>query len=137
MIERPRDPKVFIITKKMWMGIIGYGVLFTILLLVLLVTNACSLSEFFTIFVMLQFWNLFNARVFGQNRSIFNGLLKNKAFIAIATVIFIGQILIVQFGGNVFRTEPLSLTTWLYIVGTTSLVTIIPEIFRTTKKLVK
>ena len=137
MTERPRDPKAFIITKKMWMGIIGYGVLFTIILLVLLVTNACSLSEFFTIFVMLQFWNLFNARVFGQNRSIFNGLLKNKAFIAIATVIFIGQILIVQFGGNVFRTEPLSLTTWLYIVGTTSLVTIIPEIFRTTKKLVK
>ena len=137
MTERPRDPKAFIITKKMWMGIIGYGVLFTIILLVLLVTNACSLSEFFTIFVMLQFWNLFNARVFGQNRSIFNGLLKNKAFIAIATVIFIGQILIVQFGGNVFRTEPLSLTTWLYIVGVTSLVTIVPEIFRTTKKLVK
>lgn len=137
MTERPRDPKAFIITKNMWMGIIGYGVLFTIILLVLLVTNACSLSEFFTIFVMLQFWNLFNARVFGQNRSIFNGLLRNKAFIAIAAVIFIGQILIVQFGGNVFRTEPLSLTTWLYIVGTTSLVTIIPEIFRTIKKLIK
>ena len=137
MTERPRDPKAFIITKKMWMGIIGYGVLFTIILLVLLVTNACSLSEFFTIFVMLQFWNLFNARVFGQNRSIFNGLLRNKVFIAIAAVIFIGQILIVQFGGNVFRTEPLSFTTWLYIVGATSLVTIIPEIFRTIKKLIK
>ena len=137
MTERPRDPKAFIITKKMWIGIIGYGVLFTIILLVLLVTNACSLSEFFTIFVMLQFWNLFNARVFGQNRSIFNGLLRNKAFIAITAIIFIGQILIVQFGGNVFRTEPLSLTTWFYIVGTTSLVTIIPEIFRTIKKLIK
>lgn len=137
MTERPRDPKAFIITNKMWIGIIGYGVLFTIILLILLVTNACSLSEFFTIFVMLQFWNLFNARVFGQNRSIFNGLLRNKAFIAIAAVIFIGQILIVQFGGNVFRTEPLSLTTWLCIVGTTSLVTIIPEIFRTIKKLIK
>ena len=119
------------------MGIIGYGVLFTIILLVLLVTNTCSLSEFFTIFVMLQFWNLFNARVFEQNRSIFNGLLRNKAFIAITAVIFIGQILIVQFGGNVFRTEPLSLTTWLCIVGITSLVTIIPEIFRIIKKLIK
>lgn len=137
MTERPRDPKAFIITKKMWMGIIGYGVLFTIILLALLVTNACSLSEFFTIFVMLQFWNLFNARVFGQNRSIFNGLLRNKAFIAIVAIIFIGQILIVQFGGNVFRTEPLNLVTWLCIVGTTSFVTIIPEIFRIIKKLIK
>ena len=73
--------------------------------------------------------------ILGTGKTIL--IQKNKAFIAIATVIFIGQILIVQFGGNVFRTEPLSLTTWLYIVGTTSLVTIIPEIFRTTKKLVK
>ena len=64
-------------------------------------------------------------------------MLRNKAFIAIAAIIFIGQILIVQFGGNVFRTKPLSLTTWLCIVGTTSLFTIIPAILRTIKKQIK
>lgn len=137
MTERPRDPKVFIITKKMCIDIIGMGLIFAMILIALLVSNRCSLTEFFTIFVMLQFWNLFNARVFGQNRSVFNGLFRNKAFIGIAAIIFIGQVLIVQFGGDVFRTEPLSLTTWLYIVGITSLIAIIPEIFKTIKNIVK
>lgn len=137
MTERPRDPKAFIITKKMCIDIIGMGLIFAMILIALLVSNRCSLTEFFTIFVMLQFWNLFNARVFGQNRSVFNGLFRNKAFIGIAAIIFIGQVLIVQFGGDVFRTEPLSLTTWLYIVGITSLIAIIPEIFKTIKNIVK
>lgn len=137
MTERPRDPKAFIITKKMCIDIIGMGLIFAMILIALLVSNRCSLTEFFTIFVMLQFWNLFNARVFGQNRSVFNGLFRNKAFISIAAIIFIGQVLIVQFGGDIFRTEPLSLTTWLYIVGITSLIAIIPEIFKTIKNIVK
>lgn len=135
MSESPRDPSAFIITSKMWKEIFGVGLLYFAVLLYLLVTNYCTLTEFFTIFVMLQFWNLFNARVFGQNRSIFDGLGKNFAFIGICLVIFIGQILIVQFGGDVFRTEPLDLTKWLEIIGITAVVPIVRELSYWAKKL--
>lgn len=137
MSEQPRDPKAFIITKRMWYEIFGVSILYFGILLYLLISNTCSLTEFFTIFVMLQFWNLFNARVFGQDRSIFNGLLSNSAFIGICLVIFIGQILIVQFGGDVFRTEPLSIETWLEIVGLTAIVPVCRELFYWIKKLFK
>lgn len=137
MSEQPRDPKAFIITKRMWYEIFGVGILYFGILLYLLISNTYSLTEFFTIFVMLQFWNLFNARVFGQNRSIFNGLLSNPAFIGICLVIFIGQILIVQFGGDVFRTEPLSIETWLEIVGFTAIVPVCRELLYWAKKLFK
>lgn len=137
MSEQPRDPKAFIITKRMWYEIFGVSILYFGILLYLLISNTYSLTEFFTIFVMLQFWNLFNARVFGQDRSIFNGLLSNPAFIGICLVIFIGQILIVQFGGDVFRTEPLSIETWLEIVGLTAIVPVCRELFYWIKKLFK
>lgn len=137
MSEQPRDPKAFIITKRMWYEIFGVGILYFGVLLYLLINNTCNLTEFFTIFVMLQFWNLFNARVFGQDRSIFNGLLNNPAFIGICLVIFVGQILIVQFGGDVFRTEPLSIETWLEIVGLTAIVPVCRELLYWAKKLFK
>lgn len=137
MSEQPRDPKAFIITKRMWYEIFGVSILYFSILLYLLISNTYSLTEFFTIFVMLQFWNLFNARVFGQDRSIFNGLLSNPAFIGICLVIFIGQILIVQFGGDVFRTEPLSIETWLEIVGLTAIVPVCRELLYWIKKLFK
>lgn len=137
MSEQPRDPKAFIITKRMWYEIFGVGILYFGILLYLLISNTYSLTEFFTIFVMLQFWNLFNARVFGQDRSIFNGLLSNPAFIGICLVIFIGQILIVQFGGDVFRTEPLNIETWLKIVGLTAIVPVCRELLYWIKKLFK
>lgn len=133
----PRDPKAFIITKAMWTEILGIGIIYTGILLYLLISNICSLTEFFTIFVMLQFWNLFNARVFGQDRSIFDGLGKNVAFIGICLVIFIGQVLIVQFGGDVFRTEPLDIETWFRIVGITAIVPVVRELLYWIKKLFK
>lgn len=135
MKEQPRDPKAFIITKPMWTEIFGVGLFYFAVLLYLLISKVCSETEFFTIFVMLQFWNLFNARVFGQNRSIFNGLGSNLAFIGICLVIFVGQILIVQFGGNVFRTEPLDFETWLKIIGITAVVPVVRELFYWVKKL--
>lgn len=135
MKEQPRDPKAFIITKPMWIEIFGVGLFYFAVLLYLLISRVCNETEFFTVFVMLQFWNLFNARVFGQNRSIFNGLGNNLAFIGICLVIFVGQILIVQFGGNVFRTEPLDFETWLKIIGITAVVPVVRELFYWVKKL--
>ena len=135
MQEQPRDPKAFIITKQMWVEIFGVGLFYFAILLYLLISKVCNETEFFTIFVLLQFWNLFNTRVFGQNRSIFNGLGKNLAFIGICLVIFVGQVLIVQFGGDVFRTEPLDFDTWLKIIGITAIVPVIREVFYWVKKL--
>lgn len=128
MNERPRDPKAFIITKDMWLEIGVKGLIFFIIMVVLLVTNWVNLTQFFTIFVMLQWWNLFNARVFGQNRSIFDGLGNNWAFTGITLVILVGQFLIVQFGGEMFRTEPLTWGQWLCIIGVTSLVAVFDEV---------
>lgn len=137
MKDKPRSPKAFIITKPMWAEIFGVGIIFFIFLVYLLYTNAVSLTEFFTIFVMLQWWNLFNARVFGQRRSIFDGLLKNPAFVGIALVILIGQFLIVQYGGAMFRTEPLSMETWGLILGGTSIVAVGRELAYQLSKIFK
>lgn len=137
MKDKPRSPKAFIITKQMWYEIFGVGIIFFIFLVTLLYTKAVSLTEFFTIFVLLQWWNLFNARVFGQRRSIFDGLLKNPAFAGIALVILVGQFLIVQYGGAMFRTEPLSMETWVLILAGTSIVTVVRELFYQISKIFK
>lgn len=128
MKEKPRDPKAFIITNDMWLEIALTGILFFAIMITLLVSDFVNLTEFFTIFVMLQWWNLFNARVYGQERSIFDGLGNNFAFIGISLVILVGQILIVQFGGEMFRTEPLDLGTWISIIGLTSIIVIAREL---------
>lgn len=137
MKDKPRSPKAFIITKQMWYEIFGVGIIFFIFLVTLLYTKAVSLTEFFTIFVLLQWWNLFNARVFGQRRSIFDGLLKNPAFAGIALVILVGQFLIVQYGGAMFRTEPLSMETWGLILAGTSIVTVARELMYQISKIFK
>lgn len=85
---------------------------------------------FFTIFVMLYFWNLFNAKCFGLRQSAFAKLSRNKGFLAIAAAILVGQILIVQFGGSIFRTVPLSVRDWLLIIAGTSVVLWIGELLR-------
>lgn len=137
MNEKPRDPKAFIITPDMWLTIGAMGSIFFAIMVTLLVTNWVNLTQFFTIFVMLQWWNLFNARVFGQDRSIFDGLGKNWAFTGIALVILVGQFLIVQFGGEMFRTEPLTWEQWSWIIGGTSLVIIIHEILHVFARIAK
>ena len=85
---------------------------------------------FFTFFVMLQFWNLFNARVFGTTDSAFKGLSKSYGMELIVLAILVGQFLIVQFGGAVFRTEPLDWQTWLLIIGVSSTVLWVGELIR-------
>lgn len=134
MNERPRDPKAFIITSDMWMNIGAVGTLFFAIMVVLLATEWVNLTQFFTIFVMLQWWNLFNARVFGQDRSVFNGLGNNWAFTGIALVILFGQFLIVQFGGEMFRTEPMSILEWFLILLGTSIVVITREVSHLLKR---
>jgi Ca2+-transporting ATPase len=153
MKDKPRKNEAFIITPAMRFSILFVGLSFVIILLGMLFAfsnpgcldtifshiapehrHAYSLSYFFTFFVMLQFWNMFNAKAFLSNKSAFNGLSKSVGFLVVALVILIGQILIVEFGGEVFRTVPLMMRDWLFIIGVTSLVLWIGEIVRLFKK---
>ena len=144
MNEKPRRSTDFIISKAMQYNIFGVGTVFLIVLLGMIYyyTNAEGgmtvhrLTIFFTFFVMLQFWNLFNARVFGTNDSAFKGLSKSYGMELIVIAILGGQILIVQFGGAVFRTEPLDWQTWLIIIGISSLVLWVGELIRFVQRLI-
>lgn len=129
MNRPPRNPNDFIVSKVMARHILTVGVIFLVFLAWLLlyiqrdnIITDYELSIFFSVFVMLQFWNLFNARCLGRSQSAFSKIFENKGFITIATAIFIGQILMVQFGGTVFRTVPLSLRDWVIIIAGTSIV---------------
>ena len=138
MKEKPRKSSDFIITKTMARTILGTGLLFLGVLLSLLIyfkglpggLTTYRLTYFFTFFVLLQFWNLFNMRVFGTNQSVFTGFIQSKIFGFVALSIFVGQLIIVEFGGTVFRCEPLSFSAWLEIIGLTSLVLLGGEIKR-------
>ena len=143
MQEKPRKSTDFIITRPMWWNIIGVGIIFLVVLMGMLWyynhtpegMTTHDLTVFFTFFVMLQFWNLFNARVFGTNHSAFNHLNKSYGMELIVLAIIVGQVIIVQYGGAVFRTVPLDWMTWLQIVGLSSCVLWVGEIYRGVKRL--
>ena len=144
MNEKPRRRSDFIITPTMRKHILGVGLAFLVLLMGALAyfnnlpggMNVHHLTMFFTLFVMLQFWNLFNASVFGTNHSVFKDANHAKGMLSVAAIILVGQIIIVTFGGKVFRTEPLSVAEWLYIVGGTSIVLWMGEASRAVKRLI-
>lgn len=145
MNEKPRKRTDFIITPAMRNNILGVGLGFLVILMGLLTCfktlpggmDLHHLTVFFTIFVMLQFWNLFNASVFGTNHSFFKDASHTLGMLSVALIILVGQFLIVTFGGKVFRTEPLPPMEWLYIIGGTSVVLWIGEIWRGIQRLKK
>ena len=142
MHHPPRRTTDFIITRPMAITIFSQAAIFLALLLGLLgyfsyTGQELTLYEqsiFFTTFVLLQFWNLFNARCIGVMTSAFSNLKNSKPFIAIAALIFVLQIIIVQWGGDAFRTTPLLLRDWLAIIGGTSLILWLGEWLRWRKR---
>ncbi len=137
MENKPRRNNAFIITPAMRYNILFVGLSFVAIMLCLLyrfsvdgVLGDYDLSFFFTLFVMLQFWNMFNAKAFFSGKSAFYEIQKSAGFMVVALIILIGQVLIVEFGGEVFRTVPLSVKDWLIIIGSTSLVLWIGEVVR-------
>lgn len=140
MKDKPRksgENGDFIITKQMTWNIFGVGIVFVLVLMALLFyyhaadgLNAHDLSCFFTFFVFLQFWNMFNAKAYLTGRSAFADLKNCKSFLWVSLLILIGQYLIVTFGGTMFNVIPLPWTDWLTIFGVTSLVLWIGELFR-------
>lgn len=134
----------FIITRPMAYNIFGVGIAFVLILMgVLYYFHAQTgltphdLSWFFSFFVMLQFWNMFNAKAFMEGRSAFANLKESKSFLFVALLILIGQYLIVTFGGEMFNVVPLSLKDWGIIIGSSSLVLWIGEIARGISRLTK
>ena len=135
--EKPRSRDAFIITPAMVRGIAIIGGLFFLVTFALLFyfervagIDAEELTIFFTIFVMLQWWNLFNARTLGSCHSTFRRIWAAPGFLLILALVLFGQWLIVTFGGAVFRTVPLSWQQWTAIIAGTSLVLWVGEIYR-------
>ena len=137
MEEKPRSSDAFIITRPMIQGILTIGGLFFAVTFALLWyleretgMDDTALTIFFTIFVMLQWWNLFNARMLGSCHSAFRRIWACKGFLLVLLIVLAGQWLIVTFGGRMFRTVPLPFETWAMIIGGTSLVLWAGEIYR-------
>ena len=141
MHQPPRSQADFIITPGMVRGILGLGVLFFVVMFVYLYKiesggiDIRELTVFFTTFVMLQWWNLLNARTLSSCHSAFRYLFRCRGLLLVLLLILVGQWLIVTFGGTMFRTVPLSPRTWLYIIVATSPVLWLGELYRLTKRL--
>ncbi|MDD6551961.1 MAG: cation-translocating P-type ATPase, partial [Prevotellaceae bacterium] len=138
MKEKPRKQTDFIISKSMAGGIFFCGIVFFIIMFIFLLwcehggktISVHELTWFFTTFVMLQFWNLFNAKCLGSHHSAFHRLYADKGMLLVLLFILGGQWLIVTFGGRMFRTVPLSAEEWGIIIGSTSVVLWVGEIYR-------
>ena len=139
MAEEPRKQTDFIISKPMAKGILLCSMLFFACSLVLLFwcknsgtagIDIHELTIFFTVFVMLQLWNLFNAKSFGSNHSAFHRIYADRGMLLVLLLILVGQWLIVSFGGKMFRTVPLTWQEWGMIIAVTSLVLWIGEMYR-------
>ena len=140
MKEKPRARDAFIIDKRMMRGIILTGGLFFLITFALLWyfervrgVDATELTVFFCIFVMLQWWNLFNARCLGSTHTPFHRLWACRGFLLVLALILVGQWLIVTFGGEMFRTVPLSFDTWLAIIFGTAPVLLLEVVSKNRK----
>lgn len=135
--DAPRNKSEFIINKPLAKAIFGFGAFVWAICTFVLWSNKHSVdflgqinsSQFFAAYMVLNWWNMFNARVIGKNKSVFNGLFKNNKFWGTSLVILFATILIVQIGGEVFNTEPLSIKSWLVIIAVTSPVMIVRELY--------
>ena len=145
MKEKPRKASDFIINKSIGFGILFCGIVFFLVMFALLVycerrgkggVDVHELTMFFTIFVMIQFWNLFNAKALMSHHTAFRHFLKDKGMILVLVLVLVGQWIIVTFGGEMFRTTPLSLHEWLLIIGSTSVVLWVGELWRGFKRMI-
>lgn len=139
MGEAPRNTADFILSKAMFRGIVFTGAAFFVVLLAFLIycerilpggMGTHELTLFFTTFVMLQFWNLFNAKCLGGHHSAFRRLWTDRGLLFVLLIILGGQWLIVEFGGRMFRTDGMSAREWLMVVGATSAVLWLGEAYR-------
>lgn len=145
MNDKPRKASDFIINKSVGFGILFCGIVFFLVMFALLVycerrgkggVDVHELTMFFTTFVMIQFWNLFNAKALMSHHTAFRHFLKDRGMMLVLVLVLVGQWIIVTFGGEMFRTTPLSLHEWLLIIGSTSVVLWTGELWRAFKRMI-
>ncbi|AET69124.1 plasma-membrane calcium-translocating P-type ATPase [Desulfosporosinus orientis DSM 765] len=130
--QQPIKRNASIVTKDMLLKIVANGMFIVAALLFVMNTQLLGGTEaqqstiVFTSFVLFQLWNAFNSREFGV-RSIFPNLLKNKMMVGVIILTFFIQVLVTQFGGEVFKTVPLDLTLWVKMIGFTFSIVIFSE----------
>ncbi|MED9946469.1 MAG: calcium-translocating P-type ATPase, PMCA-type [Hallella sp.] len=144
MRNKPRRDTDFIISRPMARGILFCGMVFFLGMFMFLiwcerhgagsVVDVHELTLFFTTFVMLQFWNLFNAKSLGSDYSAFRYFWRDGGLVLVLALVFIGQWIIVTFGGKMFRTLPLSFEEWGAITVGTSVVLWAGELWRAWKR---
>jgi Ca2+-transporting ATPase len=143
MKEKPRQSTDFIITRKVGRQIVLTSLIFFVVMFIMLIycerngsagVDIHELTIFFTTFVMLQVWNLFNAKALGSTHSAFHNMAGSMGMLFVLLLIVVGQVLIVHFGGRIFRTVPLSGVEWLAIIAATSTVMLVGEIVRLWKR---
>ena len=146
--DKPRDREEFIINRSLLKAVFGFGVFVWLLCTAVLwgmnnraavdgwgvdalssFFSTMNLTIFFAAYMIMNWWNMFNARVIDKNKSLFDGLGKNGKFTGIMLFILFVTVAAVQYGGEVFRTEPLSWQTWCWILLITSPVVIIRELY--------
>lgn len=166
MRNKPRSTTEHIITPAMGRQILGVGLFFVVLFFGLIQyfkhveltsltqfrftefgahffdfrnghLSPYELSLFFTIFVLLQFWNMFNAKAFLSGKTAFANLGQSKGFLGVGVVILLGQIIIVTFAGSLFGIVPLSWGDWVFVFIATSLVLWVGEVVRLVRTLTK
>lgn len=120
--DKPRNKEEFIINKKM-MRFIGSSGITLFILMILMMFFDMNGTMLFAVFMTYNWINLFRARAFGKNINMFSNLTRNKLFVFVSLGILIANTLIVQFGGNIFETEPLALLQWIdvYVISLISI----------------
>ncbi len=148
LLDKPRDREEFILDKSLSQAIFGFGGFVWLICTFILwgmgnpekiqalhIPFLNSFFEwmnptiFFATYILINWWNMYNARVIGKNKSLVEGLNQNPKFAGILIMVLILTMAIVQFGGDVFRTEPLSWQTWLIIIVGTSPVVLVRELY--------
>ena len=137
LLDKPRDKSVFIIDRALAVAIFGVGGFVWLLCLFALwgmnngveMFEGFTLTHFFASYMILNWWNMFNARVIGKGCSVVAGISKSVRFLSMSALIIVLTIVLVQFGGELFSTTPLSLSSWGLIIATTSLVVIVREVW--------
>ncbi len=142
MRDRPRSRDSFIISPDMARTLFTCAAVMVAALLAMLFAWAGPsgdldirhLTLFFSAFVFFQFWNMFNAKGFAEKHAAVGGVAHCRGFLFILTAIAAGQIVIVEIGGEVFRTVPLSGPEWGAVIGGTSLLAFGGELVRALRR---
>ena len=152
MVDKPRKMGASIVTGKMIRKILaaGIGTATAAIIFMFLdhstpgtALHSVFLSTFFTAFVMMQLWNLLNAKLLGTRGYFWNKLFSNRNFIIVFMLILLLQVVIVEaFPGDLFRTTSLLDINnldyphylWPKIIIFTSFVFLIGEVWRMLEK---